>query len=735
MKKINLKKPTRNQVIRICNLLSVPLQFLGCCVLYLVIEALSRHSLWEAWQYMTGSSLIFLYNAFLIFTTSLVVYLFKHRILARTIVGCFWFLLGCVNGFLLLNRVTPFTGPDLKLISDALRILNKYLSPGLVVTVLIGLGILVLFFIWMFRKGWKFQGKIRYWLNIPLILLGVAAFVLTSKLAIDNRLLSTYFGNIAYAYQDYGYPYCLAVTIFDIGISEPNGYSKAVMEDIVHSEGEIKKTKEKNTDVNILFLQLETFIDPTEVNFLSFSEDPIPNFRKLSEEYSSGYYKVPAVGAGTANTEFESITGMSLHYFGAGEYPYKTILKETTCESAAYDLKKLGYSTHAIHNNEANFYGRRTVFSRLGFDTFTSEEYMPDISDTTPMGWVKDHILTDEIFKAMESTEGPDYVYTISVQGHGDYPTEPVLSDPEIKVTGAESEEKNNAWEYYVNQLHEMDQFVKELTDRLSEFDERVVLVMYGDHLPTMDLKVEDMKNRYLFQTKYVMWSNFDMKKKDKNIAAYQMAAEVFNRLGIHEGTVFNYHQTRKGTRNYQLDLQALQYDILYGKQYVYGGENPFAATQMQLGIYPATLERLESIGNGSYYVYGTNFTASSRLEINKELQETQYISPTQLLVQNVELADGDQVSVATQSNSSTKKVLSRTDYLTYNEDNGELMSQESYQAKKSAKAMIERLKEQHEKEQADEQADDGQTQEETTTEETTPELSLTPAPASTPES
>ena len=71
MKKINLKKPTRNQVIRICNLLSVPLQFLGCCVLYLVIEALSRHSLRASWQYMTGSPLIFLYNAFLIFTTAL----------------------------------------------------------------------------------------------------------------------------------------------------------------------------------------------------------------------------------------------------------------------------------------------------------------------------------------------------------------------------------------------------------------------------------------------------------------------------------------------------------------------------------------------------------------------------------------------------------------------------------------------------------------------------------------
>ena len=666
LKKIQWKKTDKKQVIRVCNWFSVPLQFLGCCVLYLIIEALSRHSLGLAWTYMVESPWIFLYNAFLIFTTSLVVYLFKRRILARMIVGWFWFILGCVNGFLLTSRVTPFTGPDLKLITDALRVLNKYLSPVMVVVVLVAVACLLLSFVWMFRKGWKFQGKLRYWVNIPLILVGVLAFAGTTKLALDNRLLSKYFGNIAYAYQDYGYPYCLAVTLFDTGINEPNGYSEELMDEIVESEGKIKKTKEKNLDVNILFLQLETFIDPTEINFLKFSEDPIPNFRKLMDEYSSGYYKVPAVGAGTANTEFESITGMSLRYFGAGEYPYKSILKEETCESAAYVLKNLGYGTHAIHNNEANFYGRRSVFSRLGFDTFTSEEYMPDISDTTPMGWVKDHILTDEIFKAMESTEGPDYVYTISVQGHGDYPTEPVLSNPTIKVTGAENQERNYAWEYYVNQLYEMDQFIKELTDRLEEFDERVVLVMYGDHLPTMDLKVEDMKNRYLFQTKYVMWSNFKMKEKDKNLAAYQMVAEVFNRLGIHEGTVFNYHQTRKGTRNYQLDLQSLQYDILYGDRYVYNRENPFEATKLQLGVYPSVFTSIEPAGENSYFVNGENFTASSRLEVNKELMETRFISPTQLLVQNLELEDGDVLDVATQSNSSTKKVLSRTETQVY---------------------------------------------------------------------
>lgn len=673
MKKINLKKPDRSQVIRICNLLSVPLQFLGCCVLYFIIEALSRHSILEAWVYMTESPLIFLYNADLIFTTSLLVYLFRRRILARLVIGSIWLILGIVNCVLLMNRVTPFTGPDLKLITDALGVLNKYLSPLMVVVVIVALILLIFSLIWIFRKGVKYQGKIRYWINIPLIIVGILAFSGISRLALEKRVISNYFGNIAYAYQDYGYPYCLAVTLFDTGISEPNGYSEELINEIQDSEGKIKATNEDNLDVNILFLQLETFIDPTEINFLEFSEDPIPNFRELMKEYSSGYYKVPAVGAGTANTEFESITGMSLRYFGAGEYPYKTVLKEETCESAPYVLKDLGYSTHAIHNNEANFYGRKTVFARLGFDTFTSEEYMPDISDTTPMGWVKDHILTDEIVKAMESTEGPDYVYTISVQGHGDYPEELVLSDPVIQVSGSESQEKDYAWEYYVNQLYEMDRFVKELTDTLAEFDERVILVMYGDHLPTMDLKVEDMKNRYLFQTKYVIWDNFGMEKKDENLAAYQMAAEIFDRLGIHEGNIFNYHQTRKGTKNYQLDLETLQYDVLYGDRYVYGGETPYAATKLQLGVNPAIFTSIEPVGENSYFVYGENFTASSRLEVNGELKETKYLSTTQLLVQDLELEDGDELDVATQSNSPTKKVLSRTGVQIYHAPEAEV--------------------------------------------------------------
>ena len=661
-----MKETRKILSIEYLNMFSVPLQMLAVCIGYFFIEAISRHSLWEAVDFMKERPLVFLYNAFLIFTTTLIVYLFIRRVFWRTILFIFWMGLGIINGVLLSNRVTPFTGPDLHLITDAFQIADRYLSPFFFVVVVIVAVLAVIGLIILFFKGPRYQGKMRYKLNIPLIAVGIAAFAGTTKLALEKRVLSNYFGNIAFAYEDYGYPYCLATTVFNTGIGLPRDYSEEAVENIVKSEESLPETGEKRP--NILFLQLESFFDPELVEYLNISEDPIPNFRKLMQEYSSGYFKVPSVGAGTANTEFESITGMSMRYFGPGEYPYKSILKETTCESAAYVLKSLGYGTHAIHNNEANFYGRKNVFANLGFDSFTSEEYMSEQDDTNPNDWVRDHNLTKYILQAMESTEGPDYVYTISVQGHGDYPEEPVLENPKITVSGASSQAENYKWEYYCNQIYEMDQFIKELTDELSKLDEDVVLVMYGDHLPTMGLTVTDVKNKYLFQTEYVIWDNMGLEKQDKNLAAYQMAAEVMDRVGIHEGNVFRFHQARRNTKNYQVDLEMLQYDILYGEKYVYGGKNPFERVKMHLGVEDAQLDSIEKISDGQYYIKGKNLTQSAFLEVNGELVAANFVDENTLLLLDTELKENDTVDIAIRSNSSTHRVLTRTEKYIYHE-------------------------------------------------------------------
>ena len=668
---------------KVCNRISLLLHALCSAAGYFLIEAISRHSFSAAWTYMTTKPLVFAYNAALIFTTSLVVYLFRKRCFWRVLIAILWLLLGIINGVILSNRVTPFTGPDLHLLTDGMAVLNKYLPSWGVVAALIILGFFVLLLLILLIKAPSYKRKVKFRYDLLLVVVGAALFAGATQLALEKRVLSNYFGNIAFAYEDYGYPYCLAVTIFDTGISCPRDYSEQEITRIEKTEDNLPATKE-DSKPNIIFLQLESFFDPTLVNYLNISEDPIPNFRKLMKEYSSGYYKVPSVGAGTANTEFESITGMSLHYFGPGEYPYKSILKETTCESAPYVLKNLGYVTHAVHNNEANFYGRRSIFPNLGFDTFTSAEYMPEEEDKNPLGWTRDEVLTDEIIKCLDSTEEPDYVYTISVQGHGAYPEESMLDDPEITVTGAATESQNNQWEYYCNEIHEMDQFVRELTDALADYPEDVILVMYGDHLPTMGLTVEDLKNKYLFQTQYVMWDNFGLKKKDENLAAYQMAAEVMDRAGIHEGTVFRYHQARRNTRNYQVDLETLQYDVLYGKQYSYDGEDPFQRTKMRMGLYDVTLDSMETVSTAdyTYRLKGTNFTPSSQVKLNGDWYDTVYVNPTTLIISGTEINDFDRLSVVQRSNSSTRKALSksydRSAYMLYNENKWKIPSEDS---------------------------------------------------------
>lgn len=669
MKKLdlkNLKKLTREQMITVCNRYALLLHAVACFVGYFLIETISRHSLREAAVFLDTRTKVFLYNTFLIWVTTLVVFLVRRRVFMRLLLTAFWLLLGVINGMLLANRVTPFTGPDLKLLKEGLGIFNKYLSAGLaifaVVAVLLLIGLIVL----AFFKAPKYQGKMHYQWYVPGMLCGVLSFAGITNLCIEMRVLSTYFGNIASAYEDYGYPYCLGVTIFDTGVDKPNGYSEELIDGIM---GELPTAfhPEEEQLPNIVAVQLESFFDPTNVRYLEMSEDPIPYFRQLMSEYSSGYYTVPSVGAGTANTEFETLTGMSMRYFGAGEYPYKGILLESTCESIANVLSGMAYSTHAIHNNEANFYSRKKVYSQMGFGTFVSEEYMDTQDDVNELGWMRDENLIKYISDCLDSSDNQDLVFTVSVQGHGAYPEEPLYEDPKITVTGAESDEANCMWEYYVNEIHEMDQFVKDLVAMLEARDEPTVLLLYGDHLPTMGLEEIDLMNYNLFQTEYVIWDNMGLERETKNIYAYQAMAEVLDRLDIHEGTLFRYHQSMTEDEEYQLNLQTLQYDMLYGKQYVYEQSNPFSATLLRLGIKAVRLNNIEMVGQDMYYIYGENFTQSSKLRVEGELiEDTEFIDSGTLFVRAADISAGDWLDVAQQSNSSTAKVLTHSNTLVY---------------------------------------------------------------------
>ena len=637
------------------NRFSLIFHALLACIINFVIEAISRHSVVAAWDYMTGTPLVFLYNAFMIFVTFSIVYLFKRRIFVRMIIGAVWVILGIANGYILLKRVTPFNAQDLKIAGDGIALINNYCNGFEVVVIAVGAVALLIWLISMWRRGGQYAGKIHHIAALIGIIVCGVLYTFVTNIAIDKRVVSTYFGNIAFAYEDYGLPYCFSASLFNTGISEPNGYTKKAMAKI-DKDGELNQTATSRSSdelPNIIVVQLESYFDVANAEFFTTSEDACPNLHNLYQNYSNGYFKVPSVGAGTANTEFEVLTGMNLRYFGPGEYPYKTKLKNQVCESAATAFSAFGYGTHAIHNNGGNFYSRAKVFNNIGFDSFTSKEFM-NILQTTENGWSKDDILLTHIKDALDSTEQEDFVFTVSVQGHGNYPTEKVIENPKITVTGAPTEEKNNAWEYYVNQVYEMDQFAGNLVKMMEERGEPTVVVFYGDHLPTMGLEAKDMKNRYLYNTNYVIWDNLGLQKEDRNIPSYQIMADVMDRLGLHSGTVFNYHQQRRQTKDYLKDLELLQYDILYGDQYVYNGKPPITEGHMQMGIKEVTLTDLVENLDETYSLYGTNFTKWSKVYINDEKQESTFLNNTRIELPDSKLKDGDIITVSQVGSSNT---------------------------------------------------------------------------------
>ncbi|MBO5277903.1 MAG: LTA synthase family protein [Lachnospiraceae bacterium] len=612
------------------------------------VELLSRKSVVSVVSYLTDRPVIFLYNSLAIALTVSFALLTRRRVFGFALLSIMWLVTGVANSILLVFRTTPFTAADLLVIESALAVLDSYMSAMQIALLGIGVILLLILIAVVFKKAPKRKEPISY-RNVICYIGGLFLAVYFSTLAgMESGVLASRFGNIGAAYMEYGFPYCFGNSLFNTGITRPADYSEQIVDELIaavekpieHSSYPIvEKEQTEQEKPNIIFLQLESFFDPSRIKGVEFSENPLPNFTRLKKDYTSGYLSVPSVGAGTVNTEFEIITGMNLDFFGPGEYPYKTVLKETTCESIAYNLREEGYKSHVIHNNDGTFYERNVVLPQLGFDSFTSLEYMmPD--EFTYAGWAKDKVLIPEIRKSLRSTKEQDVIYAISVQGHGSYPTEE-MENPAVKVAGFR---ENNSFEYYVNQLYEMDAFIGDLIQMLQEYPERVILVMYGDHLPGFELSEEELTNGDIYQTEYVIWDNCSLAKKDKNLESYQLSAYVMEQAGFHNGILTKYHQSFAGESNYLEGLELLQYDILYGDREVYDGENPYEPTQMVMGTEKITVNKV-SAEEKLCRVQGGNFTPYSHVAINGKFADTEYVNRYTLVIRE-KLEDGDIITV-----------------------------------------------------------------------------------------
>ena len=626
-----------------------------------LIEVLARGSLLKGLYYVISSPYIFIVNALIVLMTLSITLLMRRRFFGLALISLIWIIFGISNCILMANRVTPFTAVDLMLIDSAFDVLNKYFDMWQIILIIVALVAAVAGIVYMCFKAPKVNHKIQYVRNIAAILLIWVLGFGAINLGLGSGLIPKQFGNLRDSYTAYGFVYCFTNSLVNTGVKKPKNYSEEAIRDLLNGK---EYTKAK-TKPNIIFLQLESFFDLKKDKKIKLSQDPVPTFTKFKKKYPGGYLNVPVVGAGTVNTEFETMTGMNMDDFGPGEYPFKTILNKKTCESIAFNLRPYGYTSHAVHNNTATFYGRNNVFANLGYDTFTSIENMDEVEKTQSdddKAWAKDKCLTKYIMDCLKSTKKQDFIYTISVQGHGAYPSEDMGSA--IKVKGIDDEGLKNQYEYFATQTNEMDQFLKELTDKLKKFKEKTILVMYGDHLPSLGITGSDLENKNVYQTEYVIWSNFKTKYTNEDLEAYQLEPKILKNLHITEGEINKYsqeHRHDKDQKAYLEGLHKLEYDQLYGKNLANKGKNPYKPTNLRFGLEDVHVTSINPMHNdvGTIYIYGNNFTPYSKVYVNDEKLDTIYIDRNTLIVKFLDLKQGDSF-VVKQQNSDTH-ILSET--------------------------------------------------------------------------
>lgn len=623
--------------------------YLISVLLILVIEVLARHSLTDGIRFVWDHPFLTLLSAAILTAFYALALLVPKRNFVWLCITVVIVGLAVTNSILLCFRITPLAATDIALLTSVFEIMGIYLTVWQIILLVLLVLVVIAGLIYL---GIRMKKQVYHpLLAVCNAVISILAVVLMIHIGDARGWLQTEFANLPDAYADNGFVYCFTRSLFDRGISKPDTYDEDTVDNILEDMKK-QKTNEVEEKPNIIFIQLESFMDLKRMQGVTYSEEPTPVYSSLRKTCPGGFLKVPSVGAGTANTEFEILTGMTLDYFGAGEYPYKTVLQDETCESMAYNLRELGYRTGVLHNNTGSFYSRNKVFANLGFDYFVSSEYMENLS-YNPIGWAKDKVLTGQIQHILKATSEPDLIYTITVQDHGKYPTE-LLEEPHIKVSGfaPEDEERQNAFTYYVNQCHETDAFLGSLIATLNAFEEPVVLVLYGDHLPNLDITEEELASGNLFQTEYVIWSNkkmledYELSKKNENLYAYQLSAHVLKLFGMNNGLLTKFHQMYHNYDNYKSNLKILQYDMLYGKKEVYDGLSPYEPTDLQMGFDPIRITDVSSVG-GSVYVMGKNFTESSFVFIDGKKQDTVFLNENTLMVSDKELEGGEEVYVA----------------------------------------------------------------------------------------
>ena len=557
-------------------------------------------------------NLMFLASTIILGVSVLFFCFFNNLILAISLSSLVMLIVAIANYYKMLVVGEPIYPSDLSMISNIDEIIGyvkNLLSPTLIIGLIVVIALLVVLS-FICRKGFKLTMKLRV-IFFAIFIAYLASIFYYEKSPLKPLVNSTvYFTkwNQLNNYQQNGFLFGFITNLQNDLMIKNDHYTEAnlqkIMDDYTKKAEDYNESADLSQQPNIITIVSESLSDPTVFNQLTFSEDPLPNLRQYLETYSSGHFLSPFKGNRTANVEFEYLVGFTNSLLLEGTIPFQQALSsKPEIPSFISFMDQLGYTSVAIHPNNAAFYKRSQVYPALGFDEFLSIDKMKHLDYIDSQKYVSDQSVFDELYAELEAADRPIFAYGLTMANHIAI-FDKKFGENTIEVLDANGEH-NTEMETYAEGLKQTDLALKEFITKIENYDEPTLVIFFGDHLINFQSDIHEqhgyiekdtdaLRAKLFFETPLLIMSNMDDFQIENidDVSPIFIAPLILRELNLPLSPFYVflldlYEEFSVLHNNFKLDanqnqvdeltehqeqllliLELIQYDILEGKEY-----------------------------------------------------------------------------------------------------------------------------------------------------------------------
>ncbi|EQA3592887.1 LTA synthase family protein [Enterococcus hirae] len=546
----------------------------------------------------------------------LMIFLFLVAVLGSFLFGTFFYLvgigiLGYANYLKMTYRQEPIYPDDLKMIKefgllkDMTGTTSFYLLAGMILLVVAG-------GCWAIYRSFKKDKKFKA-IRVITLFTTIFALIYISHFNNPNNLLRK-----AYNKTALWIPYSQKMNYYNTGfiggflynlkidpMEKPKGYSEEKIKEITSHYQKLADEKNKTASEeqpNIIYVMSESFSDPSRLNGVEITGDPLADYYAVADQTYSGQMLSQNYGGGTANIEFEALTGFSMGLFNAQlTTPYTMLVpKMNQLPSIVSTLKDQNYHTTAIHPYNTSMYKRKDVYEVLGFDEFISENTMTYTDTIEDNPYISDASAYQEVMDLLKEDDTPQFIHLVTMQTHMPYDGK----YQQLEYT-AKTEDNSgiSSLENYLQDISYSSQSLKAFTEELKKLSRRTLVVFWGDHLPGIysDTIQNSNEKHTLHETQFLMFdSQGELEKTEAPVTSpFYFAADLMN-------------QTNQQTTGFYQLLLALQNELPAFERELYYQEGQWQReaqlNKKQAELYQAYEMIQYDIVSGEKYSLQTNF-------------------------------------------------------------------------------------------------------------------------------